>query len=36
MYWHLGREILQRQQEQGWGAKVIERLASCFKKEFSI
>ena len=23
LYWQIGREILQRQQEEGWGAKVI-------------
>lgn len=27
LYWHIGREILERQQAQGWGAKVIEQLA---------
>jgi len=27
LYWHIGREILGRQQAQGWGAKVIEQLA---------
>jgi predicted nuclease of restriction endonuclease-like (RecB) superfamily len=27
LYWHIGRDILARQAEQGWGAKVIERLA---------
>jgi len=26
MYWQSGRNILARQAEQGWGAKVIERL----------
>jgi predicted nuclease of restriction endonuclease-like (RecB) superfamily len=25
--WQIGRDILARQAEQGWGAKVIERLA---------
>ncbi|MGI0484931.1 PDDEXK nuclease domain-containing protein [Pantanalinema rosaneae CENA516] len=34
LYWHIGREILQRQQQEGWGAKVIERLAKYLKKEF--
>ena len=34
LYWQIGREILQRQQEQGWGAKVIERLARDLKLEF--
>ena len=27
LYWHIGRDILARQQAQGWGAKVISRLA---------
>ena len=27
LYWQLGRDILDRQQAQGWGAKVIARLA---------
>jgi len=27
IYWQIGRDILERQQTQGWGAKVIERLA---------
>jgi predicted nuclease of restriction endonuclease-like (RecB) superfamily len=27
LYWQIGREILARQQHQGWGAKVIDRLA---------
>jgi predicted nuclease of restriction endonuclease-like (RecB) superfamily len=28
LYWQIGRDILQRQREEGWGAKVIDRLAS--------
>ena len=27
LYWQIGRDILARQAAQGWGAKVIERLA---------
>ena len=34
LYWQIGRDILTRQQEQGWGAKVIERLAKDLKREF--
>ncbi|MBE7381263.1 MAG: DUF1016 family protein [Leptolyngbya sp. SIO1E4] len=34
LYWHIGREILARQLEQGWGAKVIDRLAQDLKREF--
>lgn len=28
LYWQIGRDILDRQQAQGWGAKVIDRLAN--------
>ncbi|HEY9881012.1 MAG TPA: PDDEXK nuclease domain-containing protein [Leptolyngbyaceae cyanobacterium] len=34
LYWHIGREILARQSEEGWGSKVIERLAKDLKREF--
>ncbi len=34
LYWQIGREILTRQQQQGWGAKVIDRLAKDLQKEF--
>ena len=34
LYWQIGREILHRQQQQGWGAKVIDRLAQDLKREF--
>lgn len=34
LYWQIGRDILHRQQEQGWGAKVIDRLAQDLKMEF--
>ena len=34
LYWQIGREILTRQQTEGWGAKVIERLAKDLKREF--
>jgi predicted nuclease of restriction endonuclease-like (RecB) superfamily len=27
LYWTIGTEILERQQQQGWGAKVVERLS---------
>ena len=27
LYWQIGREILARQREQGWGTKVIDQLA---------
>lgn len=34
LYWRIGRDILTRQTEQGWGAKVIERLAHDLKTAF--
>jgi len=27
LYWNLGREILNRQSQEGWGAKIIDRLS---------
>jgi predicted nuclease of restriction endonuclease-like (RecB) superfamily len=27
LYWEIGREITERQEKQGWGTQVIERLA---------
>lgn len=32
LYWEIGRDILQRQQGEGWGAKVIERLSADLKR----
>jgi predicted nuclease of restriction endonuclease-like (RecB) superfamily len=34
LYWQIGRDILARQAEQGWGAKVIERLAHDLRATF--
>lgn len=34
LYWQIGRDILARQAEQGWGAKVIERLANDLRAAF--
>lgn len=34
LYWQIGREILTRQQQQGWGAKVVTQLAKDLQKEF--
>ncbi|BDT68076.1 hypothetical protein os1_22580 [Comamonadaceae bacterium OS-1] len=34
LYWHIGRDILARQAMQGWGAKVIERLAHDLREAF--
>lgn len=34
LYWQIGHDILERQQRQGWGAKVIDRLARDLKAAF--
>lgn len=34
LYWELGRTIQARQDQEGWGAKVIERLAADLRREF--
>lgn len=34
LYWGIGNEILARQQAEGWGTKVIERLAKDLASEF--
>jgi predicted nuclease of restriction endonuclease-like (RecB) superfamily len=33
-YWQIGRDTLERQAQQGWGAKVIERLAHDLRMAF--
>lgn len=33
MYWRIGKMILDRQEAEGWGAKVIEQLAADLKEE---
>ena len=34
LYWQIGRDILERQEREGWGAKIIERLAKDLRVEF--
>lgn len=34
LYWQIGKEILKRQETQGWGSGVIPKLAKDLKKEF--
>lgn len=34
LYWHIGKEIIQRQQQEGWGSKVIQRLSDDLRKTF--
>lgn len=36
LYWQLGREILERQDRQGWGAKVVDRLAQDLRALFPL
>ncbi|MGY6522222.1 MAG: PDDEXK nuclease domain-containing protein [Mongoliitalea sp.] len=34
MYWHIGKAILTKQEAEGWGAKVIDRLSADLKEAF--
>jgi predicted nuclease of restriction endonuclease-like (RecB) superfamily len=34
LYWHIGETITQRQEAEGWGKAVVERLSSDLQKEF--
>jgi predicted nuclease of restriction endonuclease-like (RecB) superfamily len=34
LYWSIGRDIVQRQREEGWGKSVVERLANDIQTEF--
>lgn len=34
LYWRIGRDILERQVQRGWGAKVVDRLAADLTAEF--
>ncbi len=34
LYWSIGREILERQRREGWGAGVIDRLSADLRREF--
>ena len=34
LYWDIGRGILEKQKEQGWGKSVVDRLAADLRKEF--
>lgn len=33
-YWPIAREILERQEREGWGTKVIDRLSADLKRRF--
>lgn len=34
LYWDIGQLILNRQKEEGWGAKVIDRLSADLREAF--
>jgi len=34
LYWSIGRDILERQEQAGWGSRVIDRLAQDLRAEF--
>ena len=34
VYWRIGRDIIERQDQQGWGTKVIDHLSVDLRKEF--
>lgn len=34
MYWHMGKAILKKQEEEDWGAKVIDRISQDLKNTF--
>ncbi len=34
MYWDIGREIVERQEKDGWGSGVIEKVAKDIQNEF--
>jgi len=34
LYWQIGRDILQNQENKGWGAKIIDHLAEDLRHEF--
>ena len=36
LYWQIGHDILARQADQGWGAKVIDRLAKDLRAAFPV
>lgn len=34
LYWHIGKAIVERQEAEGWGKSVVERLAADLQQEF--
>jgi hypothetical protein len=35
LYWDIGRSIVERQKDEGWGKSVVEQLSKDIQKEFS-
>ncbi len=34
LYWGIGRDILDRQDSAGWGARIVDRLSADLKRDF--
>ena len=34
LYWSIGKDILSRQEQEGWGAKIIDRLSADLHRDF--
>ncbi|WP_194847341.1 DUF1016 N-terminal domain-containing protein [Candidatus Neptunochlamydia vexilliferae] len=34
LYWEIGKEIVEKQKQEGWGSKTLERAAKDLQKEF--
>ena len=34
LYWELGKDVVERQEKEGWGSKVIEKIAKDLQNEF--
>ncbi len=34
LYWNIGKEILERQESEGWGKSIVKRLSHDLRKEF--
>ena len=34
LYWEIGKEILEKQEQKGWGSNVLERVARDLQNEF--
>jgi len=34
LYWEIGKEIVEKQEQEGWGSKALERVAKDLQNEF--